>query len=193
MTREPPGPETILRATQVTKRFGGFTAVDTVDFTLGCRERVGLIGPNGSGKSTLLQILSGRVQPDGGDLAVCDEYGTILHDGEVARGRAATRGGVTAKGEELGGVNEEGGAHGEVPSCHAERAKDAAPRPGVDLQLSRGSNCRQPAQFSSLMIRRSVGPLLHRNQEYRQVLPFVIKCKDRGALRTRSPCSRGGL
>jgi hypothetical protein len=33
----------ILRATQVTKSFGGFTAVDGVDFTLGQRERVGLI------------------------------------------------------------------------------------------------------------------------------------------------------
>jgi len=32
-------------------------------------ERIGVIGPNGSGKSTLLEILSGRLQPDGGDLA----------------------------------------------------------------------------------------------------------------------------
>jgi ABC transport system ATP-binding/permease protein len=33
-------------------------------------ERIGVIGPNGSGKSTLLEILSGRVQPDSGDLAI---------------------------------------------------------------------------------------------------------------------------
>ena len=33
----------------------------------------------------------------------------------------------------------------------------------------------KPAQFSSLMVRRSVGPLLDRNQEYSQVFPFVIK------------------
>ena len=33
-------------------------------------ERIGVIGPNGSGKSTLLEILSGRMQPDNGDLAI---------------------------------------------------------------------------------------------------------------------------
>ena len=68
MTREPPGPETILRATQVTKRFRGFTAVDTVDFTLGCRERVGLIGPNGSGKSTFVNSVTGVISVDHGSI-----------------------------------------------------------------------------------------------------------------------------
>ena len=58
----------ILRATQVTKRFGGFTAVDGVDFTLGQRERVGLIGPNGSGKSTFINSLTGVVKIDQGTI-----------------------------------------------------------------------------------------------------------------------------
>ena len=49
----------ILRAKQVTKRFGGFTAVDALDFTISQRERVGLIGPNGSGKSTFVNSLTG--------------------------------------------------------------------------------------------------------------------------------------
>ena len=58
----------ILRATQVTKRFGDFTAVDALDFTLGQRERVGLIGPNGSGKSTFVNALTGVFGIDQGSV-----------------------------------------------------------------------------------------------------------------------------
>lgn len=60
--------EALLRAMQVTKRFGGFTAVDGVDFTLGQRERVGLIGPNGSGKSTFVNMLTGVIRIDQGSV-----------------------------------------------------------------------------------------------------------------------------
>lgn len=58
----------ILRATQVTKRFFGFTAIDSIDFTLGQRERVGLIGPNGSGKSTFVNSLTGVIGIDAGTI-----------------------------------------------------------------------------------------------------------------------------
>jgi len=58
----------ILRAAEVTKRFGGFTAIESVDFTLGHRERVGLIGPNGSGKSTFVNSLTGVVRIDSGSI-----------------------------------------------------------------------------------------------------------------------------
>jgi branched-chain amino acid transport system ATP-binding protein len=64
LTPHPP----ILQAKQVTKRFGGFTAVDTLDFTLGHRERVGLIGPNGSGKSTFVNSLTGVIGIDHGSV-----------------------------------------------------------------------------------------------------------------------------
>jgi ATP-binding cassette subfamily F protein 3 len=42
--------------------------MDGASFTLGHRDRVGLIGPNGSGKSTLMKILAGRVEPDAGSV-----------------------------------------------------------------------------------------------------------------------------
>jgi len=42
--------------------------MDGASFTLGHRDRVGLIGPNGSGKSTLMKIVAGRVEPDGGSV-----------------------------------------------------------------------------------------------------------------------------
>lgn len=49
----------MLRVDSLTKRFGGFTAVSSVDFALEQGEILGLIGPNGSGKSTLLKCVAG--------------------------------------------------------------------------------------------------------------------------------------
>lgn len=55
----------ILSSRGVTKRFGGFTALNGIDFDLGERERVGLIGPNGSGKSTFVNCLTGALPHEG--------------------------------------------------------------------------------------------------------------------------------
>ena len=61
MMREP-----LLEAISIGKRFGGFVALDAVNFTILPGERVGLIGPNGSGKSTLVNCLSGATNSDSG-------------------------------------------------------------------------------------------------------------------------------
>jgi branched-chain amino acid transport system ATP-binding protein len=58
----------IIDATNITKRFYGFTAVNAVDFRVGPGERVGLIGPNGSGKSTLVNCLAGTSTIDDGSI-----------------------------------------------------------------------------------------------------------------------------
>ncbi|MBI5683424.1 MAG: ABC transporter ATP-binding protein [Deltaproteobacteria bacterium] len=50
----------------VTKRFGGLTAVDSVNLELDCGETIGIVGPNGSGKTTLFNIISGVYKPDRG-------------------------------------------------------------------------------------------------------------------------------
>jgi branched-chain amino acid transport system ATP-binding protein len=50
----------------LTKRFGGLTAVNKVSFQIGRDEIVGLIGPNGSGKTTLVRCIIGIFKPDGG-------------------------------------------------------------------------------------------------------------------------------
>ncbi len=64
---------TQLETRGLTRRFGGLTAVDNVDFTL---ERGGihaLIGPNGAGKSTFVGLVSGRIPASSG---------TVLFEGQ---------------------------------------------------------------------------------------------------------------
>ena len=58
----------ILSARGVVKRFGGFTALNGIDFDLNDRERVGLIGPNGSGKSTFVNCLTGALRQEEGNV-----------------------------------------------------------------------------------------------------------------------------
>jgi len=52
--------DTILQTDGLVKRFGGFTAIDGVDFGVDAGELRCLIGPNGAGKSTLLKLITGR-------------------------------------------------------------------------------------------------------------------------------------
>jgi branched-chain amino acid transport system ATP-binding protein len=52
--------DTLLQTQGVTKRFGGLTAIDSVDFGIDEGELRCLIGPNGAGKSTLLNLITGR-------------------------------------------------------------------------------------------------------------------------------------
>ena len=56
----------LLRIGALTKRFGGFTALDNVSVDIKAGERFGLIGPNGSGKTTLINCISGafRTEPN---------------------------------------------------------------------------------------------------------------------------------
>lgn len=56
----------LLSARGVTKRFGGLTAVDSVDLDVREGEIVGIIGANGAGKTTLLDLLTGFVPVDAG-------------------------------------------------------------------------------------------------------------------------------
>lgn len=58
----------LLTAAAVTKRYGGIVALRRVDFAASAGEVHAVLGENGAGKSTLIQILTGAVQPDGGEL-----------------------------------------------------------------------------------------------------------------------------
>ena len=70
----------LLEVTRLTKRFGGFLALEDIAFSVARGERVGLIGPNGSGKSTFTNCLCGTLRSDGG---------TVTFDGRRIDGLAA--------------------------------------------------------------------------------------------------------
>jgi branched-chain amino acid transport system ATP-binding protein len=69
----PETPAPLLRIAALTKRFGGFTALDNVSVDIRPGERFGLIGPNGSGKTTLINCISGAFRT---------EAGTVVFGGE---------------------------------------------------------------------------------------------------------------
>ena len=50
----------------LTRRYGAFTAVDAVTFTVGRGEVFGFLGPNGAGKTTTIKMLTGLVRPTSG-------------------------------------------------------------------------------------------------------------------------------
>ena len=67
----------ILEAKNITKRFGGLTALSDVSFAIEQGQIFGLIGPNGAGKTTMFNVLTGLYQHD---------EGTVMFNGEVLNG-----------------------------------------------------------------------------------------------------------
>src|SRR5438309_7428076 len=59
-------PEPMIEVDKLTKRFGTFTAVDHVSFSVARGSIFGFLGPNGSGKSTVIRMLCGILEPSDG-------------------------------------------------------------------------------------------------------------------------------
>ena len=68
----------LLEVERLSKRFGGFVALDDINLTVAAGERVGLIGPNGSGKSTLVNCLCGTLVNEAGTPSIGRPSNTIL-------------------------------------------------------------------------------------------------------------------
>lgn len=61
----------MIQTQQLTKRYGGFTAVDDISFRVEPGEVLGFLGLNGAGKSTTMKILAGFLAPSAGRASVC--------------------------------------------------------------------------------------------------------------------------
>src|ERR1700751_6401986 len=72
----------LLEVERLSKRFGGFIALDDINLVARAGERLGLIGPNGSGKSTLVNCLCGTI---------VNETGTVRFEGRDLAGVSAHR------------------------------------------------------------------------------------------------------
>lgn len=68
----------LLKATNVTKQFGGLIAVNSFDFSIEEAAIASIIGPNGAGKTTFFNCVSGFYQIDGGSI-MFDGYSTKGH------------------------------------------------------------------------------------------------------------------
>jgi lipooligosaccharide transport system ATP-binding protein len=66
----PPSDEVLVHARHLTKRFGGFTAVDAVDFDVRTGESFGFLGPNGAGKTSTMRMIACSSPITDGDLSV---------------------------------------------------------------------------------------------------------------------------
>src|SRR6185437_2347148 len=62
--------EMAIEVRDLVRKFGDFTAVDHVSFTVRRGEIFGLLGPNGAGKSTIFRMLCGLLRPTGGQAHV---------------------------------------------------------------------------------------------------------------------------
>ena len=65
----------VLETKNLTKKFGGLTAVNNVSMTLNQGDIMGLIGPNGAGKTTFINAISGLNPPTSGKVKM---FGKIL-------------------------------------------------------------------------------------------------------------------
>jgi branched-chain amino acid transport system ATP-binding protein len=63
----------LLQVSGLSKRFGGFVALDGIDLDVRRGERLGLFGPNGSGKSTLVNCICGTLHNETGSVRFADE------------------------------------------------------------------------------------------------------------------------
>ena len=74
-----------LSIKNVTKKFGGLTAVNDMSFDLQEQGVIGLIGPNGSGKTTMLNIISGLSRANSGSIELYDKNISRRSSNRIAR------------------------------------------------------------------------------------------------------------
>ena len=140
-------PQAAIRASRLSKTFGGLTVLDAVDLEIAAGESVALCGANGAGKTTLLGCLASVLRPDGGevrwfgrlagrDVALHRRIGLLAHENGLYSHLTLRENLVFAA--RMGGIGS--------PRHHADRWLDMAGlTPHADLlptRLSRGMRQR---------------------------------------------------
>ena len=74
----------LIETHQLTRTFGGLTAVDKLDITVEAGEIFGLLGPNGAGKTTTINMLCTILKPTGGSAKV-NGYDIVKEPMQVRR------------------------------------------------------------------------------------------------------------
>jgi ABC-2 type transport system ATP-binding protein len=153
------GQPMLIEIEHLTKRFGGFTAVDNVSFSVSRGEVVGFLGPNGAGKSTTMRMLAGFMIPTEGTARIMGH--DVQTDGVAAR-------------RVLGFLPEGAPTYGEMSvigflrfcaKVRGYRGADVSNRVGDAIGLTRLESVRlQPVETLSKGFKRRVGlaqALLH--------------------------------
>jgi ABC-2 type transport system ATP-binding protein len=153
------GQPMLIEIEHLTKRFGGFTAVDNVSFSVSRGEVVGFLGPNGAGKSTTMRMLAGFMIPTEGTARIMGH--DVQTDGVAAR-------------RVLGFLPEGAPTYGEMSvigflrfcaKVRGYRGADLAARVAEAIGLTRLESVRlQPVETLSKGFKRRVGlaqALLH--------------------------------
>ena len=83
----------LIRFDKVTKRFGGNTVLDGLDFSVDSGKHVTLIGPSGSGKTTILRLLMTLTKPDEGTITVGTGSRLVPRPARSRSARSARRSG----------------------------------------------------------------------------------------------------
>ena len=78
-------PEPLLELSNLTMRFGGVTALDTVTLHVDRGEIFGLIGPNGAGKTTVFNVVTGVFEPTNGEVRFTGKNIAGLSRNEITR------------------------------------------------------------------------------------------------------------
>ena len=73
--------EQVIVLTDLTKKYGNFTAVDHISLSICKGEIFGLLGPNGAGKSTTILMMLGLTEPTSGKVEICgiDSTLSLIH------------------------------------------------------------------------------------------------------------------
>ena len=74
----------MIKLTQLTKRYGSFTAVDRLDLEVPAGQLFGFLGPNGAGKTTTLRMIATMLRPTSGSIEV-DGFDAAKDPAEVRR------------------------------------------------------------------------------------------------------------